>query len=214
MDEKENFLFYNLLTDEEKESLKLKVYEKGEILVSFENIQKYYFILDGKVKLFKNLDRLKLMGVSILSKGYILGILVFLTGERSPGDAIAATDIVKVIEIDPNIIKRLKEESLEFNSYLLDLAVKRGMETVEALTVKNFSGIKGIIAYYLIRCSENGYLYIENYDEVIDYLNISHNGFYSTLNKLVKDKLIEKSKNSIKILDAQKLKELYMDFLN
>lgn len=214
MDDKERFLFYNLLTNQEKESLKIKNYEKGDVLTYFENIHKFYFILDGEVRLFKNLDKMLLASVSVLSEGYLVGILRFLTGIGTTDEAVALTESLKVIEIDRDIINRLKNESLEFNSYLLNLVVKRGMETAESLRIKNFSGIKGLIAYNLIKHSKDGYIYIKNYDEIIKYLNISHNGFYSTLNKLVKDKLIEKSKNSIKILDAQKLKELYSDFLN
>ena len=213
MDDKEKFLFYNLLTDKEKESLKIKKYKKGEVLTYFENVHKFYFILDGEVRLFKNLEKMLLASVSILTEGYLVGFLRFLTGKGVNDEAVVLTETLKVIEIEYKIVKRLKNESLEFNSYLIDLVVKRSIETVNVLTIKNFSGIKGIIAYNLIKYSKDGYLYIENYDEIIKYLNISHNGFYSTLNKLVKEKLIEKSKNSIKILDFQGLKDIYTDFL-
>ncbi|WP_028857159.1 Crp/Fnr family transcriptional regulator [Psychrilyobacter atlanticus] len=214
MDDKERFLFYNLLTNEEKELLKIKNYKKGDTLTYFEKMHKFYFILDGEVRLFKNLDKMLLVSVSVLSEGYLVGILRFLTEVGITDETIVLTDTLKVIEIDLDIIKRLKNESFEFNNYLIDLILKRGLETIESLRIKTFSGIKGLIAYNLIKHSRGDYLYIERYDEIIKYLNISHNGFYSTLNKLVKDKLIEKSKNSIKILDAQKLKGLYSDFLN
>lgn len=214
MDDKERFLFYNLLINSEKDSLKVKIYKKGDVLTYFENTDKFYFILDGQVRLFKNLDKMLLASISILSEGYLVGVLRFLTGVGSNDEAVVLTDTLKVIEIDFEIFKRLKKESLEFNSYLLDIVAKRGIETAESLRIKNFAGIKGLIAYNLIKHSKEGYIYIESYDEIIKYLNVSHNGFYNTLNKLMKDKLIEKSKNSIKILDAQKLKELYKEFLN
>ncbi|UUV17065.1 Crp/Fnr family transcriptional regulator [Fusobacteria bacterium ZRK30] len=213
MDDKKKFLFYNLLTNKEKESLKIKNYKKGEVLTYFEKIHKFYFILDGEVRIFKNLDKMLLASVSRLTRGYLVGLLRFLTGKGINDEAVVLSETLKVIEIEYDIVKRLKDESIEFNSYLINLVVKRSMETIDVLTIKNFSGIKGIIAYNLIKYSIDGYLYIENYDEIIKYLNISHNGFYSTLNKLVKDKLIEKSKNSIKILDFQGLKDIYKDFL-
>lgn len=211
---KEKFLFYDLLTDDEKEDLKIKSYKKGDIVTNFETTDDFYFILEGNVRSFRHLDRFRLAAVSVLSEGYLIGALMLLMEVNSSYEIIVTSDTSKIIKINSNIIKRLKNESIEFNSYLLDIIVNRMKETVEVLTIRNFTGIKGIIAYYLIRDSKDGYMYIKNYDEIIKYLNISHNGFYSAINKLIKDKLIEKSSNSIKILDYKGLKELYIDFIN
>lgn len=214
MNSKKSFLFYNLLTEEEKQSLKIRTYEKEDCITCFESGYKFYYILDGNVKFIKNLEKLELTSMSGLSKGYLIGSLVFLTGDKFCFDVIAATNIVKVLEINPEIIKRLKNSSLEFNNYLLEIIIKCVMDTVETLRINFFCGVKGLIAYHLIRNSKNGYVYTKKYDEVIKMLNISQNGFYSTLNKLVQERLIEKSKNSIKILNSKKLEELYKDFLN
>ncbi|UUV17071.1 Crp/Fnr family transcriptional regulator [Fusobacteria bacterium ZRK30] len=213
MKEKEKFPFYNLLTLEEKKSLKIKTYEKNEIITLIEEVDKFYFILEGEARFFKNLEKIRLASVSILSEGYIIGIMKFLNG-KGAGDVVVTTDTLKAIKLDISIVKRLLEESVRFSNYVLNIAAKRWIETVDVMTIRNFSGNKGIIAYYLIKKSKEGYIYIENYNEVINGLNISGNGFYSTINKFIKDGIIEKSENSIKILNYEKLKGFYIDYLH
>lgn len=213
MKDKEKFPFYNLLTFEEKKDLKVKTYKKNEIITLIEEIDKFYFVLEGEARFFKNLEKMKLASPSILSGGYIIGIMKFLNGTGA-GDAVVTTDTLKAIKLDVTIVERLLEENVKFSNYVLDITVKRWVETVETMTVRSFSGNKGIIAYYLIKKSKKGYIYIENYNEVIAGLNISCNGFYCTINKFIKDGIIEKSKNSIKILNYKKLKGFYIEYLH
>lgn len=207
-------IFYEFLTIQEKKKLKIKEYKKGDIIVSIENLDFFYFVLEGQLQIYKNLEALKLTSSPLLSKGYLIGGFTLLLNKKISGDLIVVTETAKIVEIEPDIIKRLKEENLEFNSYLFNMIVKYEMEVIETLTVKAFTGTKGIVAYYLLKMSKNGYVYIQNYHEIINQLNISNNGFYNTLNRFIEDKLIEKSKNSIKILKPQKIEKIYIDFLN
>ncbi|WP_028857340.1 Crp/Fnr family transcriptional regulator [Psychrilyobacter atlanticus] len=213
MKDKEKFPFYNLLTVEERKNFKVKIYKKNEIITLIEEEEKFYFILEGEARFFKNLEKIRLASASILSEGYIIGIMKFLNGVGA-GDAVVTTNTLKAIKLDVNMVKRLLEESVKFSNYILNITSKRWVETVEVMTIRSFSGNKGIIAYYLIKKSKEGYIYIENYNEVIKGLNISGNGFYSTINKFLKDGIIEKSKNSIKILNYERLKEFYIDYLH
>lgn len=211
--DKEKFPFYNLLDPDERKTLKIITYKKDEVITLVEDIDKFYFILEGEAKFFKNLEKIKIVSVSILSEGYIIGIMKFLNGSGA-GDVIVTSEKLKAVKLDSSIVKRLLKESVRFNNYILNIVIKRWVETVDSMTVRSFSGNKGIIAYYLMKKSKGGYVYIENYSEVIEGLNISCNGFYGTINKFIKDGIIEKSEKSIKILDHEILEGFYIDYLH
>ena len=209
MCEESRFLFYNLLTEDEKKSLRINNYSKNETVSEFIKIDKFYFILEGELKLFRYLENATVKLSSVLSNGYIVGIIRFLNNKKNVEIAIVVSENLKVIEIPYEIIVRLKKESLEFNSYLMDLILKRGMEEWETLYIRTFFGLKGLIAHYLIKHSHNNYVYIDNFNKIIENLNISSNGFYRVINQLIDEKIIEKSENSIKIIENEKIKKLY-----
>lgn len=211
---KEDFLFYDLLTEKEKGSLKYNTYYKGDIVAPFRTIKNFYFILEGGVKFLKLTEAQLIRTPRLLTKGSIIGIIGFLIKNKSSDMVYAATDTCKVIEIPYEIIVRLKKESLEFNHYLVELLLKRGMDEWETLHIRSYAGIKGVIAHYLIKNSINNYVYINNVTETLTDLNISNNGFYRIIKQWNTKKIIEKNKNSIKILDKEKLEKVYRDLIH
>lgn len=211
---KGEFIFYDLLTEKEQGSLKYNTYYKGDIIAPFRTIKTFYFILDGGVKFLKLTETQLIRSPKILTKGSIVGIIGFLIKNKNSDMVFAATDTCRVIEIPYEIIVRLKKESLEFNHYLIELLLKRGMDEWENLHIRSFAGIKGVIARYLIRNSINNYVYFDNVSETLKDLNISNNGFYRIIKQWNTEKIIEKNKNSIKILDKERLEKVYKELLH
>ena len=209
MNDKNKFPFYDRLTVEEKNSLVIKTYSKGDDITEFVKRDHFYFILEGKLKLLNFLEGVTIRSASTLSEGYLVGILRFLNNKLSDDDALILSNRLKVIKIPIEIVRKLKDESLEFNKYLVDLTLKRAVEEYQNLYIRTYFGLKGLIARFLIEESENNFVYIENFNRVIENLNISSNGFYRAITQLVEGGFIEKSENSIKILDNKKLMELY-----
>lgn len=210
---RKNFLFYEMLTEKEKESLKQKDFLKGEEVKFSEEIDKLYFILEGEVKTIKNIETSILSYSSISSTNYLLGVLKVLMEKKFTDEVIVISDILKTIEIPKEIILRLKKESIEFNNYLIDLILKRTQDEWMNLFVKDSTNLKGFIAYSLIKDSKNNYLYINNYNEFIEKLNISVHGFYKIINQLISEKIIEKSEKTIKILKRKELEEMYSNII-
>lgn len=205
MKRREDFLFYNVLTEKEKESLKCKFFYKGDVITPFRGEKKFYYVLDGEFKFQKNYEDQSIRVPVMLTNDSIVGIISFLIGSCQDELVFVATRKCQVIEISYEIIKRLKKESVEFNSYLIKLLLNRSINEWEILYIRSFSGIKGVIAHYLVKNSINNYVYIENFTETLNDLNVSNNGFYRIIKKWCIDKVIEKNKNSIKILNREKL---------
>ena len=215
MKEREQFNFYEDLSREEKASLTVKSYGKNQILdtLNKKTMKYFYFILEGKLKLGKNMDN-KIVFFSFRPpKNHLVGLLNFYGNMNLDLDLISDSDTLKVIKIPVSVIKRLKKESLEFSDYIHENIMKLTINSFEILYTHIFYGIRGLIASKLIKNSKSKFNYLENYGEFIDELNVSRDGFYKGLNSLIKEDIVEKEGNSIKILNEQKLKDLYFDFL-
>ena len=215
MKEREQFNFYDDLSKEEQASLTVKSYGKNQMLDTLnEKTMKYfYFILEGKLKLSKNMGDKVVFFSFIPPKNHLVGLLNFYGNMNLDLDLISDSDTLKVIRIPLSVIERLKKENLEFSDYVHENIIKLTINSFEILYTHIFYGIRGLIACKLVKDSKSKFNYVENYSKFIDELNVSRDGFYKGLNSLIKEDIIEKEGNSIKILNEQKLKELYFDFL-
>ena len=215
MKEREKFMFYSHLTREEKRKIIIKGYSKGEILeVLNRNTMKFfYFILKGRIKINKDFESKLVSSCLSESDGYLIGSMIFYANLNLDLDLISNSNNLRVMKIPVEIIERLKRESLEFNSFLYKNSMDIFVGQQEKLHTQSIYGIRGRIAYVFMKEYETDYIYIENQNNFIEDLNIGKDGFYNTINYFLEEKIIEKEKNSIKILDRNKLKSLYFDFL-
>ncbi len=215
MKEINKFLFYNQLTEIEKKSLTVETYVKDSFVVTFgkNTVEFCYFIIDGKVKVVKNVNGKIIYYPLKLKKNDLLGISLFMADININFDFICNSDELKVIKIPIKIIERLKNESLKFNSYIQKMVIKFLRVYWNVNHIKSIYGNEGFIAYMLLLESNNNYIYIKNFQNFINYLNISSVSFYKILNKFIEANIIIKEQNSIRIINKKKLTSLYCNGL-
>ncbi|MBP2655131.1 MAG: Crp/Fnr family transcriptional regulator [Firmicutes bacterium] len=182
-------------------------YKRGQYITrSDENFTEIFFILDGNVKVECITEYGKSFLVDELSKNEFVGKFSYMYEQNLFCD-IKATSNASLLKINNETFDKLQKNP-EFLKMFLYKISNRIYHMYKKLMMKNLFSLEELFAFYLLKSSEEGIFNFKSTSDLCNIFPISRKGLYNVINKLVKEELIRKEKNSIVILNKKKLFEL------
>jgi CRP-like cAMP-binding protein len=203
----------NVQNDFYKDS-KLVEYEKGSTpFYSEELLENFYIVVDGRIKTYQiNFENNKEQTIFIYKKGDMFDIISLLDNEEH--DVIyEVVEDCKLLRLPIKKIRYLLDTDASFNRKFFPYLAKQMRHTEElAIEVALYETKDRLVNLLLQNVNKNNhfkYKLLQNLSnsEIAKLLGTVRHVVERTLKQLKDDKIIEKSKKTIKILDFERLLE-------
>jgi CRP-like cAMP-binding protein len=201
---------YLFIKDKLDEIPVLKV-KKGDYLCRAHNREsQIYYVLKGEVKIYCTSIMGKKILVDELTENEFAGHLSNRRQSNFHCDSLAYTDL-ELLCINDDIMDILMQNS-EFASMFYGKTSKRlYLMYKKSLTNELFSQ-RELLAYYIIKNSNNGKLVYKSIDHICEVLSISRRNLYNILNDFMHKGVIEKEGiSAIVIKDEKYLKDMIVE---
>lgn len=202
----ENNYIYDYIKDYLNE-ISVINYKKGQYIAhSNDNLGVIFFVLEGNIKVECISKYGKSLLVDELSKNEFVGKISYMFGQDLYCDVTAASSAT-LLKINRNTFKKLENNS-EFLNFFLYKTSKRIYSIYKKLIMKDLFRLEEILAYYIIKSSENGVFKFKSMNHLSVKLSVSRKNLYNTINKFIDNNYIVRDKNSFIILDRDYLYKL------
>lgn len=193
-----------LLPKSIKGKVKLKKYIKGDFIYE-KGDNKVIYIKKGKaIKLRCDEDGEKLFPY-IFSEDEFVGVNAFFTGE-SDWEVRASTKEVIGFEIPNYIFKEYILSTPIFTQEYIPKCTKLIYQGVRGFYIYSQGGAAAYYAYILnYFCADNNIFHFDSYTNLTKAVYVNKSSLYKITNQFIKEGIIEKNKNNIKILDRKAL---------
>lgn len=206
--QKELLLYKDLLKKVER-TIKVEVFLPKESIISYHKpLQKLYFLVQGKAKIYMLHENGKSSLIQFLQKGDWIGELTLLEIEKQQKEVIAINECT-CLSIPMDVAKKELLTESEFLLFLNRYLGKKLLKRTEFFARNQNYELKNRLASYILLTECDG-IYREKHTETAEFLGISYRHLLYTLKKLQDENYIYKSKHGYKI-EAEKLKYLARD---
>lgn len=189
--------------------ISLKSYKKGEIILESGTFAgSIYFVVQGEVEVSSFLINGKYLFINNLAPLEIFGDVEFLSGDKVMFDVIATTE-TKIIIIPYRII----DKELGTNPYFWRFMAKEGnsklLRTNRTIILKSNYNLRTVFANYLVQ--SNYELKFKSLVDLAGHLNVSYRNLNRVITELKDKKVIEKNRNSIRVLRKDIILEMTLE---
>lgn len=190
-------------------------YQKGEeIIVPGENIDHFYLIVEGKAKIFKELENGKSVLIRFTRPLSELGSLELLYDKRIANTCVQSLYGTTVIRIPFDILMNKTKNDISFHRYIIE-RLSHKLETLSKTASLNSSyPFKNRFASYLIsltRVDADNRIDEINFNKLTDlatYLGTSYRHLNRVIQSFEDEKIIKKENKHFIILNYSKLESL------
>ena len=172
-------------------NIQVEIFSSKENIIHFNHrIDKLYFLMKGKAKIYMAHDDGKLSLIQFLKEGNLIGELTLLEIEKQPKDVIAINECV-CLSIP---LVAAKEKLLSDNKFLMYLNRYLGnklLNRTEFFAKNQSNELKNRLAAYIL-LTENEGIYSEKHTETAEFLGTSYRHLLYTLKKFEEEKLLFK----------------------
>ena len=191
---------------------KTKLFLKGEMLFSPDELQeKFFFLLEGRVKVSQiNLSDGKEQILKILSSGDMYDVVTLLDGEIHES-ILQALDDVKVITFPIDIVKRWMQEDPNFNKILFPYISQQLRDMEELALDLSFFDIPSRLLKLITKNLypknpiQRNLIHNLTHEELAALVGTVRKVLNRHIQQLKKDGIIEVKRKNIEIKDTQKL---------
>lgn len=193
-------------------------FKKGEeITKTDEPIEFFYFLVDGKAKIYKLLKNGKSLLMKFFNPLEVIGEIELIEGINANSNIDAISDCT-MIAIEMDTLRRLASEDIKFLKFLNKHLVIKLKEFSLSSSINQLYPLESRLASYILTTSSDGPTnkFIEGIStnkltEMADLLGTSYRHLNRTLKNLQDSGLIKKKRTSIIIEDKDALEELAGD---
>jgi len=226
LNNQEKLLFYvskfnidNLFEINMVDDMELHAFNRGEhICISCEKIDYFYFLVEGKAKVYTLLKNGKSLLLRFYSPLQVMGDVEFLNSDYTTCN-VEAIDNVKCIGIPIELLRRVAFHDVNFLQFACKSLGKKLADSSYWSAVNLLYPLENRLASYILAISNNDEDYtmpcneIETYrlTDMAELLGTSYRHLNRTLNNLCKKGIIKKEKNSIIVTDRNTLEKLAGD---
>lgn len=197
-------LFQNVVDE-----LQVKRFTPNSYIVNAYHPMKDMFLLvQGKAKIYMIHEDGKRSLIQFLQKGDLIGELTLLQLEKQQKDVIAIDSCV-CLSIPIEIVSKYLLTDSKFLLFLTRYLGAKLLKRTEFFAKNQNYELKSRLAAYLLQMECNG-IYKEKHTHTAEFLGISYRHLLYTLNELVKEQYIQKTKLGYEI-DRDKLMQLAKD---
>lgn len=210
---------YNLngiLDDAIRNNLKLYRFSPGEhIARNDELLDKFYFFVEGKAKVYSLLENGKSLLVRFYKPLDIIGEVELFSHERNICNLQAISEVF-CIGIKSEIIKKSFNTNHELLVYLCRSLSKKLLNFNVSSSINLTYPVENRLAGYLVAISDSDrekittveQIHTDNMSELADLLGTSYRHLSRTINKFTSEGIICKKNKDFVILNKKKLKKL------
>lgn len=207
----------NIFTEDMKEYMTLYMFNKNEyICKEEETLENIFFLVDGKAKVFKNLENGRSLLLSFYNPIKIIGDVEFVRNVVADCSVQAIKDTY-CIGISLDIVRSKLTGDCKFLlnmcNYLGEkISISSNNSSINLLYPLENRLASYIIAYTNIDDYKNKkFIFKESYNEISELLGTSYRHLNRTLNKLCNDSILKKENKEYIIEDFEKLSYLAGD---
>ena len=189
----------------------MKSYEKGEVIYSRNNYSRSIgIILEGSVRVFKELADGHSIIINTLRRGSIFGAAALFNNEREYVTELRALEPCRVIFFSQRLISR----GIERDHRLAENYIRYLSEQILFLNRKLYflsggTAEQRLASFFADNASEIGFVEQPlNMTQFAAELNISRASLYRAMEALIDSGAIEKNNKKIRIADKNKLNEI------
>ncbi|MBU5483194.1 cyclic nucleotide-binding domain-containing protein [Clostridium sp. MSJ-11] len=204
----------NLFQIDIKEHMQLISFDEGEnILRKGERIEYFYFLVEGKIKVYTIVENGRVLLFHFYEPLNIIGDAEFFEDDITRCNIQAITETI-CIAIPLSIIKDKTYNDINFIRFLCKKLSEKFLNYTIFSSVNILYPLENRLASYILAMSleiKDSYetiIYIDKLTEIADLLGASYRHLLRTIKKLVDKNIIKKEEDSIIILDKKRLQEL------
>ena len=195
-----------LLPKSVRDKVKFKRYKKGDFIYE-EGDDKIIYIKEGKaIKIRCDEDGEKLFPY-MFSDDEFVGVNSYFTGGADwDWEVIASSDEVTGFEIPKSVFKEYILSTPLFTQEYLPKCTKILFNGLRGFYIYSQGGAAAYYAYILnYFCKDSNTFYFDSYTELTRAVYVNKSTLYKITNHFIDEGIIEKYKNSIKIIDREAL---------
>lgn len=180
------------------EDMQIEVFSPKESIIHFHHaIDRLYFLLKGKAKIYMIHEDGKRSLIQFLKEGSFIGELTLLGIEKQPKDVIARNQCICL----SMPLSTAREQLLTNNEFLLYLNRYLGnklLRRTEFFAKNQNYELKNRLAAYILLTENNG-IFSEKHTETAEFLGTSYRHLLYSLKKLEQEQVVTKQKQGYSI---------------
>ncbi|PHG67616.1 hypothetical protein COI59_09725 [Bacillus toyonensis] len=193
-------------------------FEKGKFICNIDaEMDRLYFVVKGKVKVYTITPEGKKLILRFINPLAVVGDLELIQKSKTHNVVEACSDVV-AISISNTVIRNKLLHDPIFMNFLLENIANTLKISTRFTALNLLYPVEVRVASYLLSIStdSNGNMYKEDLDatsisSIADFIGVSYRHVIRVLQKLNKEKLIEKKNGVIVIKDFSRMKEVAKD---
>lgn len=206
------FLLRSVLIHHTIDELNILTYQKGEYIISeTEPLHDMYFLLSGKIKVYKEYENGKTLLLQFVEGLSSTGDVEYINGLTHATGSVSAVGEVKLFKISYDVLDKRYKTCFEFKEYMIRHLSKRFLSSHSKTGLNLMYSMETRVASYILSMNNKttkNIVMLKNLQELSDNLGSSYRHLHRTFKELSAKKIISKEKNKITILDINKLEEL------
>lgn len=206
------FLLENVLINHTIDELEILTYQKGEFITSeTEPLEDMYFLLSGKVKVFKEYENGKTLLLQFVDGLCSMGDVEYINGLKHATGSVSPVNEVKLFKISYDELDRRYKTCFKFKEYMIKHLSMRFLSSHSKAGLNLMYSMQTRLASYILSIKNkttNNIVMLKNLQELSDNLGTSYRHLHRTLKELSDSKVIKREKSKITILNIEKLEEL------
>lgn len=193
-------------------------FKKGEAITKTdEPMEFFYFLVDGKAKIYKLLKNGKSLLMKFFTPLEVIGEIELIEGINANSNIDAINDCI-LIGIEMETLRRFASEDIKFLQFLNKYLVVKLKEFSLSSSINQLYPLESRLASYILTTSSDGpsNKFVEGIStnkltEMADLLGTSYRHLNRTLKNLQDSGLIQKKRTDIIIQDREALEKLAGD---
>ena len=173
--------------------MQIEVFSPKESIIQFHHaIEKLYFLLKGKAKIYMIHEDGKRSLIQFLEEGSFIGELTLLGIEKQPKDVIARNECI-CLSMPLSMAKKELLTNNEFLLYLNRYLGNKLLRRTEFFAKNQNYELKNRLAAYILLTENNG-IFSEKHTETAEFLGISYRHLLYSLKKFEQEQIVTKHK--------------------
>ncbi|UUV19702.1 helix-turn-helix domain-containing protein [Fusobacteria bacterium ZRK30] len=193
-------------------NLSIREYNRGEFLLAIDE-HKILYLLEGTVYAVRYHDGEKIIHPYFFKPNQFIGINMYLQKDIRDWEMVAATKKVRAVILEEKFL----EEHMFNDAKILRFILEGGSGVIRrggrGYFMRSHGGAKVFFAFILMSNSVEGKMHFLKYNDIAHVLNVGRSMLYKLTGELTEEGCIKKEKNFITILDEEKLKKYYEEYM-
>lgn len=210
----EKYNINNIFSQDLSRVMEIHLFNKGEnICIQNEKIDKLYFFVQGKLKVYRVLENGKSLLIAFYYPFMTLGDIELINYENADANVTAIEDSY-LIALDYEKVRNILLKDVKYLRYTCDSLVKKLKQTSKNGSINILYPLENRLASYILVTGEKiekDFVFKENLTYLAELLGCSYRHLLRTIKSLMERKIIEKEEDYYKVLNFRELKDIASD---